>query len=123
MVNNDFKLIDTGYLYSPWNGTLREFAGEVYHRDEYRTEFGRLIVPEHTHFIVKDGRGRTIKKFDCAANEGYIHNKNVWLREPDKRQAADILIEYEETQISKLRLQIENHESLVEILKDIVNEE
>lgn len=119
MKNGDFKLVTTGYLYSPWNGTLREFDGEIYHREGYRTEFGRLIVPEHTHFIVKDNRGRTVKKFDCAANEGYIHNKTVWLRERDKRKAADILIEYEETQISKLRLQIENHECLIASLRDI----
>ena len=117
--NDDFKLIATGFLYSPWNGTLREFAGEIYHRDEYRTEFGRLIIPEHTHFIVKDERGRTVKKFDCAADEGYIHNKTVWLQERDKRKAADILIEYEETLISKLRLQIKNHERLIASLKDV----
>lgn len=122
MKNDDFKLIATGYLYSPWNGTLREFAGEIHHRDELRAEYDRLAVPERTYFIVKDERGRTIKKFDCAADEGYIHNKTVWLREPDKRKAADILIEYEKIQISKLRWQIENHECLIETLKDIAKE-
>lgn len=31
-MKNDFKLITTGYLYSPWAGKLREYAGEVYHQ-------------------------------------------------------------------------------------------
>ena len=118
-MNNSSKVIATGYLYSPWHGTLREYAGEVYHHEEYYDDRERLIVPEHTHFIVKDGRGRNIKKFDCSAIEGEIHNKVVWLREPDKKKAASILIEYEETQISKLRLQITNHECLIASLRDI----
>ena len=116
---NKYKMIATGYLYSPWNGKLREFSGEVHHREEYRTEFGRLIEPEHTHFLVKNERGQVIKKFDCAHGEGDLHNKVVWLREQDMRKAADILIEYEETLISKLRLQIENHECLIASLRDI----
>ena len=118
-MNDYFKFIATGYLYSPWNGTLREFAGEVRHREEYRSAYGRLIEPGHTHFIAKDDHGRNIKKFDCSINEGELHNKVVWLRESDKRKAADILIEYEETRIAKLKLQIENHESNIANLKAV----
>ena len=115
-MSNEFKLIATGYLYSSWAGKLREFAGEVYHRDEIR-EYGKYILPERSYFIAKDKQGRTIKKLDCANHEGEIHNKVVWLQEPNARKAAGILIEYEETQIAKLRLQIENHEHLIETLK------
>lgn len=117
-MSNNFKLITTGYLYSPWAGKLREFAGEVYHRDEILSHDG-FIQPERSYFIVKDKNGRTIKKFDCAASEGEIHNKVIWLREQNARNAASILIEYEETQIAKLQLQIENHKYLIETLKSI----
>lgn len=114
---NNFKLIAIGHLYSPWNGTLREFTGEVYHRDEKR--FAREICTERTYFLVRDKCGREIKKLDCAPHEGEVHNKVLWLTERDPRKAAGILIEYEETQISKLRFQIENHERLIETLKTI----
>ena len=117
-MSDNFKLIATGYLYSPWAGKLREFAGEVYHRDKILSPNG-IIQPERSYFIIKDKHGRTLKKLDCAASEGEIHNKVVWLQEQNARKAAGILIEYEETQIAKLRLQIENHECLIETLKSI----
>lgn len=116
-MNNEAKLISTGYLYSPWNGKLREYTGEVHHRDKYYSTPGGYIIPEYTCFLVKDEGGRTIKKLECAFNEGELHNKVVWLKERDMSRAAGILIEYEEAQISKLRLQIENHECLIESLK------
>ena len=118
-MTKDFKLIATGYLYSPWAGKLREYAGEVYHQAEYRAFPSNFIVPEHTHFLAKDEHGRTIKKFDCAAYEGEMHNKVVWLSERDPHKAAAILIEHEEEQIAKLRLKIRNHEDLIESLKKI----
>lgn len=113
----DFELIATGYLYTPWNGTLRELKGEVYHQDEHRS--GYYIVPEKNYFKVIDAHGKVVKKLQCAAHEGEIHNKVVWLRDRDARKAADILIAYEENQIAKLRFQIENHERMIDTLRSI----
>lgn len=118
MTDSRFKLITKGYLYSPWNGKLKEYRGEVYHRDEYR-ELGKNIVFERTYFSVKDECGRELKKLMCSLNEGEIMNKILWLAEPDIHKAAQLFIEYEETQIAKLKFMIENHESLINTLKEL----
>ena len=55
----------------------------------------------------------------CASVEGEIVNKVLWLKESNVHKAAQLFIEYEETQISKLKLQIENHESLINTLKEL----
>ena len=119
MQNGHVRLIATGYLYSPWNGTLRVYTGEIYHRNRCDNGPGGYSYPERTYFLVKDKHNRVLKSFDCAENEGEIHNKLVWLRELDTRKAADIFIEYEETQIARLKMQIENHESLIQSLRNI----
>ena len=117
MINNDYIFVSTGYLYSPWNGKLREYRGEVYHRDEIRNGPGGYIIPERTIFLVKDSYGRVLKSYDCSPNEGELYNKVVWLRDLDTRKAAAILIEYEEAQIAKFKLKIENHECMIDSLK------
>lgn len=118
MIDNRFKLIAEGYLYSPWNGTLKEYKGEVLHSDEIREGY-KYIIPEKNYFIAKDDHGRQIKKLMCASVEGEIVNKVLWLKESNVHKAAQLFIEYEETQISKLKLQIENHESLINTLQEL----
>ena len=118
MKDNRFKLIAEGYLYSPWNGALKEYKGKVYHRDEFR-EFGKCIVPEKNYFVANDEHGREIKKLMCSSVEGEIVNKVLWLKESNVHEAAQLFIEYEETQISKLKSMIENHQSLINTLKEL----
>lgn len=104
-----------GYLYSVWNGKLKEYRGVI----TYFAEIQGIsyIEPERTYFDVLDARGIKVKTYNCASKEGEIHNKVVWLHEPNKQKAAEILIEYEEQQIAKLQMQIENHKELIELLK------
>ena len=103
------ELIACGYLYSSNAGTFREWGyGEV-----LRTTTGRVI------FEVKDSQGRTVKSLNCSDREGEICCKLVWLYERDIRRAADILIEYEESQIAKLQFQIENHKRLITFMKSV----
>ena len=118
MLDNRFTLIVVGYLYSLWNGTLKEYKGEVYHSDEIREGY-KYIIPEKNYFVAKDNHGREIKKLVCASVEGEIVNKVLWLTESNIHKAAQLFIEYEETQISKLKLQIENHERLINTLKEL----
>lgn len=118
MTDKRFKLLAEGYLYSPWNGTLKEYKGEVYHMDEIR-EFGQRIVPEKNYFVVKDERGNVIKKMMCSSVEGEILNKVLWLEGSNIHKAAQLFIEYEETQISKLKMMIENHYGLINTLKEL----
>lgn len=98
-MREDFKTIAEGYLYSPWNGTLKEYKGEVMHKDTF-IEFNKYIVPEKNYFIVRDERGRVLKKLMCSTIEGEIVNKVLWLAESDIHKAAQLFIEYEETQIA-----------------------
>ena len=42
--------------------------------------------------------------------------------ESNKSKAAEILIQYEEEQIAKLKFQIENHEELIESLRKEMEE-
>jgi hypothetical protein len=116
-MSNDLYSLGNGYLYSPWNGKLKEFKGEIWHREEHRDS--RYIVPERTYFLVQDEQCRVIKKLQCSSVEGNVCNKVIWLREPNMRKAAEALIQYEESQISKLKLQIEKHEDLITMLKVI----
>lgn len=114
-MSNEFKSLGEGYLYNLWNGRLKEMKGEIFHRDK-RMEDG-YIYPEDNYFKVVDENGKRIKSLCCSSTPGIIYNRSVWLEESNREEAAKILIEYEETQISKLKLQIENHENLIETLK------
>lgn len=114
-MSSEFKTLGEGYLYNLWNGKLKEMKGEVFHRDKYSD--GQYIFPEDNYFRVIDENGRRIKTLCCSSMPEVIYNKGVWLEKSDPEKAAQILIEYEETQIAKLKLKIENHESIIETLK------
>lgn len=113
----DIKVIAEGYLYSPWNGTLKEYRGEVHHRDSY--VYNGRIVPEQSYFHIRDERRRELKKLMCSSIEGEIVNKVLWLTDSDIHKAAQLFIEYEETQIAQLKFKIENHESLIKTLEKL----
>ena len=114
-MGEDFKMIAKGYLYSPWNGTLKEYKGEVIHRDSF-IEVNKYIVPEKNYFAAKDENGRILKMLACSSVEGKVVNKVLWLTESDIHKAAQLFIEYEEAQIAQLKFKIENHESLIKPL-------
>lgn len=114
----DYEFVSEAYLYSPWNGKIKVYKGEVWHREESRDWY--TIYYESTHFRMLDKHGKIMKRFQCSPTEGEVHNKVVWLSEPDMNKAAQILIEYEELQIAKLEEKIENHKQLIEIYKDQV---
>lgn len=116
MANGTYEKIADGYLYNLWNGKLKEYKGEIWHMDEYRDMFD-IIRPERSRFIAKDEHGQVIKRLECANFEGEIYNKGVWLRESNRKRAAEILIRREEGMIAKLQFQIKNHEDLIESLK------
>ena len=115
-MNNDFEQIGTGYLYNLWNGTLKEYQGEVLHKTEHEVGYGMLASREVTYFIVRDKNGRSVKKLCCSYVEGEICNKSVWLSEADRAKAASILIEYEKQRIAELQFRIKNHEELIDSL-------
>lgn len=113
--DGEFYLKTTGYCYSPWNGSLKEYQGDVMHMDGYFS--GRYSIPEMTYFMAKDENGRVIKKLRCPSEEGVIWNKLVWLEESDIARAAEIFIDYEETRIAALKIQIASHEIMIDSLK------
>lgn len=116
-MSNDFEVIAEGYLYNLWNGKLKEYRGKVLHKEKCEDVYGRYISPEVNYFMVYDEHDRVVKKLCCSGVEGEICNKGLWLSESNKSKAAEILIQYEEEQIAKLKFQIENHEELIESLR------
>ena len=115
-MNKDFYFVTKGYLYTPWNGKIKELEGEVWHRDECQVY--QYNLPESTKFRVINKHGPVVKSMCCSALEAEVCNKVVWLTESNMCKAAEILIEYEESQISKLEFQIENHKRLIETYKE-----
>ena len=113
--DGEHYVLTTGYCYSPWNGSLKEYHGDVMRMDGYVS--GRYVIPESTYFIAKDENGKVIKKLNCSSVEGNIWNKLVWLTESDISKAAEIFIDYEETRIAALKDQIKNHEITNDSLK------
>lgn len=95
------------YLYSIWNGTLREYCGEV----------SQSTVNSTPLFNALNQYGRKIKTLLCSPNEGEIYNTTVWFHKPDKISAARILIEYEESKIAELENKIDNHKIVIQMLK------
>ena len=114
--DGEHYVLTTGYCYSPWNGSLKEYHGDVMRMDGYVS--GRYVIPESTYFIAKDENGKVIKKLNCSSVEGNIWNKLVWLTESDISKAAEIFIDYEETRIAALKDQIKNHEITIELLAE-----
>ena len=121
-MSNEYEVIAEGYLYNLWNGKLKEYRGKVLHKEKYKDSYGRYISPEVNYFMVHDEHNRIVKKLCCSAVEGEICNKGLWLSESNKSKASEILIQYEEEQIAKLKFQIENHEELIESLKKEMEE-
>lgn len=115
-MNNDFEQIGTGYLYNLWNGTLKEYRGEVLHKTERAIDYGMRTSREVTYFMARDKNDRVIKKLCCSPVAGEIGNKSVWLSESNRAKAASILIEYEKQRIAELQFQIKNHEELIDSL-------
>ena len=113
-----FENLGNGYLYNLWNGKLKEYYGEIVHRDGY-VDHG-LIYHEITRFVILNEQGKQVKILQCSCNEGEIQNKMVWFYDRNKSGAAKILIEYEENEIAKLEFRIRNHKEIIEsLMKEI----
>lgn len=110
-----YHLLCTGYLYSVWNGKLKEYKGNVLYSD--KCTVNGYIPPKRTLFDVVDERGKKIKSLNCASKEGVVYNKVVWLVESDRSKAAEILIDWETQQISALQMKINNHNDLIDTLR------
>lgn len=101
--------LGNGYLYSLWNGHLREYRGYVsgYER-ECRSVLGS--------FSVIDEHGETVKLLQCSYYEGKIQNKMVWFHDRNKEAAIRVLIDYERNEMAKLEFRIKNHKEIIETL-------
>ena len=111
-----YHLLCTGYLYSVWNGKLKEYKGNVLYSDKWTVN--GYIPPELTMFDVVDERGKKIKSLNCALKEGVVYNKVVWLVESDRSKAAKILIDWEMRQISALQMKINNHHGRIDTVRE-----
>ena len=71
---------DIVYLYSPWDGTIKEYVG-IHAR------------PESKNILIKNERG-TIKKMfpSCSLTAGEVSGGVVWYRQPNSKEAAIAII-------------------------------
>lgn len=90
------------YLYSLWSGQVKVYEGDVYER--WRVD---------GIFVTKT------KNFTCSTKPEVVSNAVVWLPEPNERLARQILIQYHEKEISKLKEKIDNHINKILILKGV----
>lgn len=101
--------LGNGYLYSLWNGHLREYCGCV---SGYEHEWGTLFG----QFSVIDENGEKVKLLQCSYYEGKNQNKMVWFHDRNKEAAIRVLIDYERNEMAKLEFRIKNHKEIIETL-------
>ena len=90
------------HLYSLWSGQLRVYEGDVHER--WRAD-GTFVT--------------TTRNFACSVEPEIVHNAVVWLPEQNESLAKQILIQYHEKEISKLKEKIDNHLNKILILKGV----
>lgn len=88
---------DIVYLYSPWNGTIKEYIG-VHSR------------PESQMILIKNERG-TIKKMfsSCSTTEGEVRGGVVWYRQPNLKEATIAIIGFLNASSEKQRESLRKH--------------
>lgn len=120
---SEFKSIGTGYFYRIVNGKFMVSAGEIQHSDG-RTYWNRYQEPECTIFITRNKRtGKINTREICAETPGEVRNGKVWLEEPDKKRAVQLLIEYEENEIEKVKRRADDAIARHSVNIDILTEE
>lgn len=82
-----------GFLYSMWPGYLNVTEGEILH------------ISKYTYFI----RENDTKKICCHSEPEKIYNGLLWLEERDDEKAINLLIEYHEREVKKLKEKINSH--------------
>lgn len=102
--------IQKAYAYTIRNGALVQYTGEFWHG--YSGYTGR----DYNAFVVANENNCEVKRIGCAATEGEVANRVVWLSEPNRTKAAMLLIAYERERINELEERIVKHEQLIETL-------
>ena len=115
MFYDEIEVLEKGYLYNLWQGSIREYYGEIVRR--YRDDMGVRSYGDKCLFKVLDERGREMKSLLCSPIEGKIYQKSVYLHNKDKKRAAKILIENEEYEIAKIEYKLRNRKEIIETLK------
>ena len=99
----------TIYLYSLWR---RQFiSSECILKPSANKEFA----------YAKDNRNNSI--YRVSSSPKTVYNGLIWLEEQDDKYAAELLIAYQNQQISKLETRIGNHKSIIETLNKMIEEE
>lgn len=93
---------ENAYLYSLWSGQFKKYKGNV-----YRSRYNK------NNIAFNNGH----KNMQCCESPGIVCNAVVWLEEDDENKARSILINYELSQIEKLKDKIANHEYKILILR------
>lgn len=97
----EFKKIGTGHLYAFRNGEIKEYYGEILHRNKYIDD--GYVYDDRTQFAILDSKNKVVRKLQCSSIEGEIYNRAVWFYKPNKKIAAKKFIEYERQEIDKLK--------------------
>lgn len=100
----------TGYMYSMWGGKL----------DSYEGYLMMSARPGRARFY-KIANDTIAGSLMCSNKPGVIVNSVVWLKERDDKKAAELLIQYERTQIEQCKMRIRHHEAKIKMLEETYN--
>ena len=91
------KIAETVYLYSPWNGTVKEYIGD-------------RSVPDGTVIRIRNKNGSLIKTFaSCSTSEGVVTHGVVWYRQPNLKEATIAIVGFLNAFSEKQRESLTKH--------------
>lgn len=94
---------DVAYLYSTWCGVLSVEEGSV-----------KTFNGETNYGVFCSNNDKTLL---CHIEPEKVYNAMVWLPERNDQKAIDILVQYYEKEINKLKEKIELKQIKIEILR------
>lgn len=108
---------DDVYLYRIFCGRIfMEVLGTFYLKRMYK-DCTDEVWTQSAWISVLEKNMRHETRYQCSPEPGVVYNKCVWFHEPNRKKAAELLIEYEESEIVSLSKKINAHKEIIDILK------
>lgn len=83
---------------------------------EFKLYEGRIIAGKNYKYGMADFFGKK-KNLICSSKEGEIYNSIIWLTDRDDQKVIDIMVKYQEEQITKLKKKIDNYLNKINLIR------